>query len=36
MNKGGQIEKPTEFYCCLIKSVYSTHKEYGGKVNYLL
>lgn len=36
MNKRGQIEKPTEFYCCLIKSVYSTHKENGGKVNYLL
>lgn len=36
MNKGGQIEKPTEFYCSLLKCVYGTHKEYGEKVNYLL
>lgn len=36
MNKGGQIEKPTELYCCLLKCVYGTHKEYGEKANYLL
>lgn len=36
MNKGGQIEEPTEFYRCLLKCVYGTHKEYGERENYLL
>lgn len=35
-NKGGQIEKSTEFYCCLLKCVYGTHKEHGEKVNDVL